>query len=93
MVETRIALDVADAVVLLVSANEGVQVYTERTWDMAEELSLPAAIVVSRLDRDNSNFETALENIRKSLTTKAVALQLPIGESTMPSMKYFCPKK
>ena len=82
LVETRIALDVADAVVLLVSANEGVQVYTERTWDMAEELSLPAAIVVSRLDRDNSNFETALENIRKSLTTKAVALQLPIGQES-----------
>jgi elongation factor G len=80
LVETRIALDVADSAVLLVSANEGIQVYTERTWDMAEELSLPRCIVVSRLDRDNSNFDTALENIRTSLTTKAVAVQLPIGQ-------------
>jgi elongation factor G len=82
LVETRIALDVADSAVLLVSANEGVQVYTERTWDMAEELALPTSIVISRLDRDNSNFETALDAIRKSLTTKAVALQLPIGQES-----------
>jgi elongation factor G len=79
LVETRIALDVADSAILLISANEGVQVYTEQTWDMLEELSLPRCIAVSRLDRDNSDFDTALENIRKSLTTKAVAVQLPIG--------------
>ena len=42
LVETRIALDVADTAVLLVSANEGVQVYTGRTWDMAEEESARA---------------------------------------------------
>lgn len=79
LVETRIALDVADAAVLVISANEGVQVYTERTWDMTEEVGLPRCIVVSRLDRDNSNFDTALENIRTGLTSKAVAVQLPIG--------------
>jgi elongation factor G len=82
LVETRIALDVADSVVLLISANEGVQVYTEQTWDMAEELSLPRCIVVSRLDRDNSDFDTALEKIRNALSTKAVALQLPIGRES-----------
>jgi elongation factor G len=82
LVETRIALDVADAAVLLVSANEGVQVYTSRTWDMAEEVGLPVAIAVARLDRDNSSFETALESIRKDLTTKAVAVQLPIGQES-----------
>ena len=82
LVETRIALDVADSAMLIVSANEGVQVYTERTWEMAEELSLPRCIVVSRLDRDNSTFENALDNVRKLLSTKAVALQLPIGQES-----------
>ena len=82
LVETRIALDVADSALLLVSANEGVQVYTERAWDMAEEVGLPVAIAVSRLDRDNATFENALDNVRKSLTTKAVAVQLPIGQES-----------
>jgi elongation factor G len=82
LVETRIALDVADSAVLLVSANEGVQVYTERTWDMLEEVNLPCCIAVSRLDRDNSDFQTALDNIKQSLSTKAVALQLPIGKES-----------
>jgi elongation factor G len=80
LVETRIALDVADSAVLVISANEGVQVYTERTWEMTEEIGLPRCIVVSRLDRDNSDFDTALENIRNGLTNKAVAIQLPIGK-------------
>ncbi len=79
LVETRIALDVADTAVLLVSANEGVQVYTERTWDMAEEIGLPRCIAISRLDREHADFATALENVRNGLTTKAVAVQLPIG--------------
>jgi elongation factor G len=82
LVETRIALDVVDAAVLLVSANEGVQVYTERTWDMLEEIGLPRCIAISRLDRDNSDFQTALDNVRQSLSTKAVAAQLPIGKES-----------
>jgi elongation factor G len=82
LVETRIALDVADSALLLVSANEGVQVYTERTWEMVEEVGLPRCIVVSRLDRDNASFDTALENIRTSLSSKAVAVQLPIGQES-----------
>ena len=82
LVETRIALDVADAAVLVVSANEGVQVYTEMTWEMADEAGLPRCIVISRLDRENSAFDTALDNIRKNLTSKAVAVQLPIGSQT-----------
>jgi elongation factor G len=79
LVETRIALDVADAALLLVSANEGVQVYTERTWDMTEEVGLPRCIVISRLDREHADFAKALENVRNGLSNKAVAVQLPLG--------------
>jgi len=82
LVETRIALDVADSAVLLVSANDGVQVYTERTWDMAEEVGLPCSIVISRLDRDHADFQSALDNVRSTLTNKAVAMQLPIGRES-----------
>jgi elongation factor G len=82
LVETRIAMDVADTAMLLVSANEGVQVYTERTWDMAEEVALPRCIVIARLDREHADFNTALENVRNGLTTKAVAAQLPIGNES-----------
>ena len=82
LVETRIALDVADAAVLLVSANEGVQVYTERAWEMADEVDLPRCIVISRLDREHADFQTALDNVRSGLTTKAVAVQWPVGRES-----------
>ena len=80
LVETRIALDVADAAVVVVAASDGVQVYTERTWAMCDELSLPRCVLISKLDRERADFQNTLEDVRKTLSTKAVALQLPIGQ-------------
>jgi elongation factor G len=82
LVETRIALDIADTAVLVVSANEGVQVYTERTWDMANEVGLPSCVVISRLDREHADFQTALDNVRSGLSNKAVAVQWPVGRES-----------
>ncbi|HJX51473.1 MAG TPA: GTP-binding protein, partial [Polyangia bacterium] len=80
LVDTRITLDVADAAVVVVSANDGVQVYTERTWAMCDELGLPRCVLISKLDRERADFQRALDDVRETLSTKAVALQLPIGQ-------------
>ena len=79
LVDTRFALDVVDAAVVVVSAPDGVQVYTERTWQMLDERQLPRAIFLNKLDRERADFEGALEDVRKTLTDKATPLQLPIG--------------
>jgi elongation factor G len=80
LVDTRITLDVADAAVVVVSASDGVQVYTERTWAMCDELALPRCVLITKLDRERSDFQRALDDVRETLSTKAVALQLPIGQ-------------
>jgi elongation factor G len=80
LVETRIALDVVDAGIVVVSASDGVQVYTEHTWAMADECSLPRCIVITKLDRERSDFQRTLDDIREKLSTKAVAIQLPLGQ-------------
>ena len=80
LVDTRITLDVADAAVVVVSASDGVQVYTERTWAMCDELALPRCILITKLDRERSDFQRALDDVRETLSNKAVALQLPIGQ-------------
>src|SRR5881296_2251465 len=48
--DTRAALHVADAAVVVVDAVSGVMVQTEKVWAAAEELGLPRMIVVNRLD-------------------------------------------
>jgi elongation factor G len=80
LVDTRITLDVADAAVVVVAASDGVQVYTERTWAMCDELGLPRCVLISKLDRERADFQRALEDVRTTLSNKAVAMQLPIGQ-------------
>lgn len=80
LVDTRVALDVADAAVVVVAASDGVQVYTERTWAMCDELALARCVLISKLDRERADFQTALADVRDKLSNKAVAVQLPIGQ-------------
>lgn len=80
LVDTRVALDVADAAVVLVAAPDGVQVYTERTWAMCDELNLPRCVFISKMDRERADFDRALGEVRETLSDKAVPLHLPLGQ-------------
>jgi elongation factor G len=79
-VETKIAMSVVDAAVVLVSAPDGVQVGTEFVWRAADELNLPRIVFISKMDRERADFANALEDVRKVLSDKAVAFQIPIGK-------------
>jgi elongation factor G len=80
LVETRIAMQVAaDAAIVVVSCPDGVQVGTEKVWQFCEELGLPRAVFVNKMDRERAIWDTCLDDIRKTLSDKATALQLPIG--------------
>src|SRR5262245_57887476 len=47
--DTRAALQVADAALVVVDAVSGVMVQTEKVWSVADDLALPRLIVVNRL--------------------------------------------
>jgi elongation factor G len=78
--EARAALTVADAALVVVDAVSGVQVQTEKTWQAADELSLPRLVVVNRLDRERASRERTLQSVRGSLSRTIVPIQIPIGE-------------
>jgi len=78
--EVKAALRVADAVLVVVTAEKGVEVGTELTWNYADERNLPRMVLVNKLDRENTSFDQALESLRKQFGLKVVPLQLPIGE-------------
>ena len=80
-VDTRISMMVAaDAAVVVVSCPDGVQVGTEKVWGFCDELNLPRAIFVNKVDRERADFDTCVADIKKSLSEKASPLQLPIGK-------------
>jgi elongation factor G len=78
--ETRAALRVVEAAVVVVDAVGGVQVSTEKAWEYAAEQQLPRVIVCNRLDRERASLDRALESMRSALGRSCVPVQIPIGE-------------
>lgn len=80
--EVKAGLRVADAALVVVTAEKGVEVGTELTWQYADERNLPRMVLINKLDRENTSFEQALDSLRKQFGLKVVPLQMPIGEQS-----------
>jgi small GTP-binding protein domain len=78
--EVKAGLRVADAALMVVSAEKSVEVGTELTWQYADERKLPRIILVNKLDRENTSFDQSLEALRNQFGLQVVPLQIPIGE-------------
>jgi elongation factor G len=78
--DVRSAIRAVDAVLLVVSAVDGVEVQTEVAWELAAVAGLPRAILVNKLDRERASFERTLDELAGSFGTQVAPLQLPLGE-------------
>jgi elongation factor G len=78
--DTKAVLRAADAALLVVCGVAGVEVGTEKVWEMLEEYELPRLVVINKIDRENANFRRAVEAVRQFFGRQAVPMQLPIGE-------------
>jgi len=78
--EVRAACSVADVVVLVVSAVEGVEAQTEAAWDLAAELGIPRIVFVNKLDRERASYDRTLADLRERFGAGIAPLELPVGE-------------
>ncbi len=78
--DTRAAMRVTDAAVVVVDAVAGAEVQTEKVWGTASELGVPCLVVLNRLDRERASLERALASLRETFGREIVPIQLPIGE-------------
>jgi elongation factor G len=78
--DTRAAMRVADAALVVVDAVSGVAVQTEKAWASADELRLPRLIALSRFDRDRASLERSIVSLRKACHRSIYPIHLPIGE-------------
>ena len=77
--DLRSAVRAADAVIVVVSAVDGVEVQTEIAWELAVEAGLPRAIFVNKLDRERSDFQGTLDQLVSSFGNQVAPFELPIG--------------
>jgi len=78
--DTKASLRAVDAAAVLVDSVAGVEVGTEKVWEMLDELGLPRFLAVNKMDRENANFGRAVESIQQFFGRQAVAIQIPVGE-------------
>lgn len=80
--EVARSLDVLDAVVLVVSAVEGVQSQTRRLARAIHEAEVPLIIFVNKIDRVGARSDGILDDIRRKLRLRLVPLTTPrnLGE-------------
>ncbi len=73
------ALRVVEGGVIVVAANSGVEVGTERGWSRCEEKGMPRMFLINKMDRENADFQRSLGSIQARFGRKCVPFQIPIG--------------
>jgi elongation factor G len=68
--EVASAVRVADAALVVIDTASGVQVGTELAWRKADEHNLPRAIFFNRMERENADFDRALQDCRRAFGQK-----------------------
>lgn len=74
------ALQVADCAIIVEDALSGVEVGTEKAWELIRKKNIPVIIVLNKMDRENVNFQKALEQTEAFMGSKVVPFQFPVGE-------------
>lgn len=71
------AARVADAALIVVDAVAGIEVGSLLAWRLCEKNDLPCGVVITGLDKENANFESALAAVQKAWGRACVPVELP----------------
>lgn len=74
------ALSVADAAIMLVNAQNGVEVGTEITWRQTNKFNTPVIFGVNQLEHEKANFEETLRQLKTQFGGNVTLLQYPVNE-------------
>ena len=79
MGEVVSGLRVADGAVIVVAAPSGIEVGTEQMWDILEQSSTPRIVVINKMDRENADFNGAVDALQERFGRQCVPTHVPIG--------------
>ncbi|MGP0565137.1 MULTISPECIES: elongation factor G [unclassified Nitrospina] len=77
--DTPGCIRVVDGVVVVLSAEAGVQYYTEKTWQWADQQGLQKIIFINKMDSDKANLKAALDGAKKKFKINPMLVQVPVG--------------
>ncbi|MCR5467082.1 MAG: elongation factor G [Lachnospiraceae bacterium] len=79
--EVEEAVSAADAAVIVVSAKAGVEVGTQKAWDICERFKLPRMFFVTDMDDDNASYRNVVEDLKERYGNRIAPFHTPIREN------------
>ena len=79
--EVEEAVSAADAAVIVVSGKAGVQVGTEKAWELCDKYNLPRMVYVTEMDMDDASFRQVVEDLTARYGKKIAPHFQPIREN------------
>ena len=73
------ALRVGDFALVVIHANHGIGVGTDKVWKYATQYGIPKIIVINALDKENADFDKALAQARERFGNHVFPMNLPIN--------------
>lgn len=78
--ELRAGLRAADCALFVIAANEGVDEPTKSLWQECNQVGMPRAVVITKLDHARANYQNALSEAQNAFGDKVLPLYLPAGD-------------
>src|SRR6478609_8665617 len=75
--ELRAGLRAADCALFVIAANEGVDELTKSLWLECQQVGMPRAVVITKLDHARANYDNALVAAQTTFGDKVLPLYLP----------------
>jgi elongation factor G len=80
--EVERSLRVLDGAVAVFDGKEGVEAQSETVWRQATKYNVPRVCFINKMDKIGADFDFSFNSIRERLGAPAVAVQIPIGQSS-----------
>lgn len=72
-------LAVVDGAIVLIDAQKGIEVGTERVWDELRERNIPTLIFINKMNKENVKFAQIMDKVVEGFGNNAVAICYPMG--------------
>ena len=79
--EAEEAVSAADAAIIVVSGKAGVEVGTQKAWELCDKYKLPRMVFVSEMDVDHASFRQVVEDLTNLYGKKIAPFYMPIREN------------
>ncbi len=77
---TAAAIRVCDTGLIVVNAQNGIEVGTELAWQYSEKFSVPLMFLVNKLDLEQSDFDKTLDDLKTQFGSGVTVFQFPVKQ-------------